>query len=123
MKRLDRAAAVIFGCAALLCAVFVFLYRGAAESPVAEIAVDGKVVEKIPLFSAPREITVRSSGGFNVVRVGDGRAAVVSADCPDKVCVRTGEISRAGEGAVCLPHKLVVRITGGEGADVDALSR
>ena len=122
MKRLDRAAALIFCCVAVLCAIFAFLYRGETKRPVAEIVVDGKVVEQISLFAPPRDITVRS-GGFNIVRVGDGRAAVISADCPDKVCVRTGEISRAGEGAVCLPHKLVVRIKGGDSNGVDAVTR
>ena len=122
MKRLDRAAAMIFCCAAALCAIFVFFYRGGAGLS-AEIVIDGEVVERIALSSPPREVTVCAGGGFNVVRAGGGRAAVISADCPDKVCVRTGEISRAGEGAVCLPHKLVLRITGGKGSAVDAVSQ
>ena len=81
---------------------------------------NGEVVERLPLAGEPRDITVRAGGGFNVVRVGEGRAAVVSADCPDRTCVKNGEISR---GSVCLPHKLVVRVTGGRGGEVDAVSR
>ncbi len=121
MKRLDRAAALLTAAGVALCALFAFVHRGAPEAPEAEIVVDGEVVERIPLFGAPREVTVRAGGGFNLVRVGDGRAAVISADCPDLVCVKNGEISRPGEGSVCLPHKLVVRITGGSGGEVDAV--
>ena len=87
------------------------------------LVVNGEVVERLSLAGEPRDITVRAGGGFNVVRVGEGRAAVVSADCPDQTCVKNGEISRPGEGSVCLPHKLVVRVTGGRGGEVDAVSR
>lgn len=48
----------------------------------------------------------------------DGRAYVKHSDCPDKVCVKTGEVYRTGERIVCLPNKLTVIIrgerTGGE---------
>ena len=74
----------------------------------------------------PNEITeVRQGGGaahgFNIIRVERGRIAVVSADCPDGACVRRGWISHAGGGAVCLPHRLVVRIKGA-GGGVDGVS-
>lgn len=123
MKRLDRAAALIALSAAALCALFAVVYNGRQEERFAEIAVDGETVERLPLSGEPRDVTVRAGGGFNVVRVGNGRAAVVSADCPDRTCVKNGEISRPGEGSVCLPHKVVVRITGGGGEEIDAVAR
>lgn len=122
MKRLDRIAALLTAAAALLCMIYFFAVRYGDEARTVEIAVDGEVVERLPLDGPVREFTVDAGGGRNVVRVGGGRAAVVSADCPDRVCVKSGEISRPGEGAVCLPHRLVVRITGG-GGEVDAVSR
>ena len=123
MKRLDRAAALITAAGLALCAATAFVYKDALDSPDVEIVVNGEVVERLPLSGEPRDITVRAGGGFNVVRVGEGRAAVVSADCPDRTCVKNGEISRPGEGAVCLPHRVVVRVTGGRGGEVDAVSR
>ena len=122
MKRLDRAAALTTAAALALCAFFAFAFSGGRGDNFAEIAVDGETVERLPLSGEPRDVTVRAGGGFNVVRVGEGRAAVVSADCPDRTCVKNGEISRPGEGSVCLPHKVVVRITGCGGAEVDAVS-
>jgi hypothetical protein len=44
------------------------------------------------------------------------------ADCPDKLCEKTGKISKNGETIVCLPHRVVVEIQGGEG-NVDSLVR
>lgn len=46
------------------------------------------------------------------VHVSDGRVWVTDADCPDKTCEHTGEISRAGQTIVCLPNGVVVSITG-----------
>ena len=55
--------------------------------------------------------TVRTDLGTNVIEIKDGKVYVSEADCPDKLCVKQGPISKAGETIVCLPHKLVVRIT------------
>ena len=41
------------------------------------------------------------------------------ADCPDRLCVKQGSISKNGESIVCLPHKVIVTVTGGDGADYD----
>lgn len=55
-----------------------------------------------------------------VIRYGQGTVCFASSDCPDGVCVRTGVLNRAGQTAVCLPNRLVIRVEG-EG-DVDAIS-
>ena len=47
-------------------------------------------------------------------------AAVAEANCGDHTCIRTGQISREGEAIVCLPHRLVVRIEGGDEPLFDA---
>ncbi len=121
MKRLDRAAALLAAAGAAFCLLF-HAARRDEPATCAEIIVNGKIVERLPLAGPARDVTVSSEGGVNVVRVGGGRAAVVSSDCPDLVCVRSGEISRPGQGSVCLPHKLAVRITGGKNGGVDAVS-
>lgn len=45
-----------------------------------------------------------------VIEVQKGRIRVKSSDCPDKVCVHTGFISKKGEKIVCLPKKLIIEI-------------
>ena len=53
------------------------------------------------------------NGGTNTLVISGGEAYVSEADCPDRVCVRTGHVSRNGERIICLPNKLEVKIVGG----------
>ncbi len=66
------------------------------------------------------ELVVEDETGFNKIKVKDGAIAVTEADCPDKVCVRTGYISKTGEVIACLPHELTVTISGAD-AKEDAM--
>ena len=77
----------------------------------AVVKVDGSVVREVNL-SADETFTVETNGGLNVVEVRDGKISVVAADCPDKICVRTGAISHGGEVIACVPHKLLIEIAG-----------
>ena len=43
-----------------------------------------------------------------------------TADCPDKLCVRQGALDRNGV-IVCLPNRVVVRVSTESGADYDAV--
>lgn len=51
-------------------------------------------------------------GGVNRIRIEDGAVCMTEADCPDALCVKTGWIRKTGETIVCLPHRVVVEITG-----------
>lgn len=63
-------------------------------------------------------VDIETDGGHvNRLVIKDGKAFIESADCPDKLCVRQRAISRAGQTIICLPHKLVIRITGESGVD------
>ena len=66
------------------------------------------------------ELVVEDETGFNKIKVKDGAIGVTEADCPDKVCVRTGYISKTGEVIACLPHELTVTISGAD-AKEDAM--
>jgi len=65
--------------------------------------------------------------GATVVEITPGSVRVVDSPCPEKICVKTGSISRPGETIACLPNRVFVVIRGAsreEGAgDVDAFSR
>ena len=43
-------------------------------------------------------------------RIEDESIAVVDADCPDLVCVKTGKASKKGDVIACLPHKLLIEV-------------
>ena len=91
---------------------------------VAEITVDGQVVERIDLDRVTEgyTFTVEDEWGSNTIQVEPGRIRVLEADCPDQVCVRQGWISDEVTPIVCLPHRLVIQVSRGTDAGVDALS-
>ena len=80
--------------------------------------------QEIGRYALSEDIRITVGGeDYNVLRIADGTACISEANCGDHTCVRTGEISREGETIVCLPHKLVVTILGGESAGFDALTK
>lgn len=114
---------VIFIMLCIICAV-IWLWRNHSTGNFkkAEIIQNGQVIRTIDLFAVtePYEIVVEDgNGGLNTVRVENGRIAVSDANCPDKVCVNQGFIENGVVPIVCLPHKLVVSITG-ENEEYDA---
>ena len=54
--------------------------------------------------------TVNGQEKHNHIRLEDEKIAVTDADCPDKICVQTGAISKTGEIIACLPHHLIIEI-------------
>lgn len=70
-----------------------------------------------------RILTVEGDGGLHLtVTIADGGVSVISSDCPDGVCIRTGVIRKAGEAIVCVPARVVIAIHGAstEKGDEDA---
>jgi len=53
--------------------------------------------------------------------VEDGRAHLENAPCPLKICEVMGPIDRSGQVIVCLPNRIVIKVSGQE--EVDAVSR
>ncbi len=62
-------------------------------------------------------------GDGNTCEIRNGKVSMISADCPDKLCVRSREISAVGESIVCLPNHVILKITGeAEDTVMDAIS-
>ena len=70
-------------------------------------------------LSEDRTVRIESPGGYNLLTIAGGAAAVTEADCGDHTCVRTGEIRLDGQSIICLPHKVVITVEGGEADGVD----
>ena len=50
----------------------------------------------------------------NRLIIENNQAYIISADCPDKICVGPRPVSNVNESIVCLPHKVVVEIVSDE---------
>ena len=61
--------------------------------------------------------------GYNKVVIENGSVHMADADCPDQYCVQHAAIHAGHETIICLPHELVVEITGGEVSDVDVVTQ
>lgn len=72
----------------------------------AVVTVDGKELGRYSLLQE-KEIAI---GDTNVLIIKDGAADMISAKCPDQVCVKHTPVSKNGETIICLPNRVVVTI-------------
>lgn len=101
--------AVLFCCTAA--AAFIMLR--AKDGHVANVYVDGECVYSVDLQTVTKDfekVIDFGNGRSSTLLISQGKICVKNADCPDKVCVKTGWISNLGAPIVCLPNKLVIQI-------------
>lgn len=76
-------------------------------------------------------VSLRQDGEYSFPETGDmvftvlnGKISVTESGCHDKICVRTGSISRAGEAIICVPNRTAVTIeNNSEESGVDVVLR
>lgn len=115
---------ILVGAILLLALLLFFLVRNGQDratgtGAVAVVTVDGAEVGRYPLNKSG---TFPLNNGSNILVVENGEAWVSEANCPDKVCMGMGKISRNGEFIACLPNRLIVVVEGGEPALVDGMT-
>lgn len=81
------------------------------------VSINGTDVASYPLNEDRKAEFITDDGHVNTLCISEGRAYMLSADCPDKLCVKHGSIYLTGQTIVCLPHRLVVKIEGKGGVD------
>lgn len=91
------------------------------EGSCADITLQGKLQRRVVLTGhrGTERFQVETEKGRNIIEVRDESIAIVEADCPDKLCVKAGSLTKAGETAACLPHGLLVEVKGGPGTAQD----
>jgi hypothetical protein len=93
---------------------------------LATVLSDGAVIREIDLSAVPEPYQFRvedGRGGYNIVSVEPGRIRVIEANCPEQVDVRQGWISQPHQSIVCLPNRLVIRLSTKGPSDVDFIVR
>ncbi|MGI6189102.1 MAG: NusG domain II-containing protein [Caldicoprobacteraceae bacterium] len=79
------------------------------------IEVDRETKYSVEIYEGmePVELYVDAGDGrYNKVVVMNGEVKIEEANCPDRLCVKSGAIRFSGQTIVCLPHRVVVRLTG-----------
>ena len=99
-------------------AFFLIVELTKEEGAGVTVKVDGV---KVAEYSLSKNGTYPLNGGTNILVIENGKAYLTDANCPDKLCIHQGKISRTGETITCLPNKLTVTVFGAE-ESVDLVS-
>jgi hypothetical protein len=76
-----------------------------------KISIDGKEYATYPL-NQDQTIQIKNDYGENTIIISKGSVYMKSATCPDQICVNHSPLPQSTTPIICLPHKLVVEITG-----------
>ena len=99
---------------ALLGSVFTWLFR--EEGAYVIVKHDSQIVGRYHL-AENQTIPLSFDGDqSNLLVIQDNTAFIESANCKDKLCVHQMRIRYQGQRIICLPHKLMIEIVGGDEA-------
>ena len=84
---------------------------------MAIVTVDGEEVGRYPLKKSG---TFPLNGGSNILVVSGGEAWVSEANCPDKICMGMGKISRSGDFIACMPNRVLIIVENDDETAPDA---
>lgn len=104
--------------------IFLVCDRGkpSGDHYYADIISEGNLVTTIPLWQVETPYTLEitcKDGGKNTISIASAEISVISATCPDQICVRQGAVSDSRLPIVCLPNRLVIQL---REATVDPIS-
>ena len=77
------------------------------------VTLNGKVYGTYPL-SKNGTYTVKDGSHINKITIKDGKAQMTFSNCPGGKCLKDGRISKTNQSIVCLPHRLVLTVKGGD---------
>ncbi|MHB8895152.1 MAG: NusG domain II-containing protein [Candidatus Geothermincolia bacterium] len=119
MKPADIVLVVLFVAAAAVSLFLVSRANAGEKGTLAIIEVNGKEVKRIAIGEGQpaRKFVVRGVDGTSTVVVKDGRIRMVQSHCRDKICVGVGWLDSRGKEIICLPNRVVVRVTGKRGGN------
>ena len=101
---------------------FVFNNRGNVGGNYVQIIVDGTITDNY-LLSENGEFEINNGEHRNILYIADGKAYMKDADCPDRLCISQGIISKNGQSIICLPNRIVVKIISDIEDEVDAYAQ
>lgn len=89
--------------------LFIFPLLQKDSPKTAIIMHDGEIFKEVDLSSDEKQ-SISVAGCVLIVE--NRSVRFESADCPDKLCVKSSALSKAGDTSACLPNKVVVTIKG-----------
>ena len=113
MTKMDRKLLLIFLIIALLAwAIPQLPLFFTAQTNQAVIKVQGQVSAVVALQKNKPAQTIKVKGkiGEALVEIKAGKIRMLTAPCPDKICVQQGWIRQFPQTIICLPNEIVIQI-------------
>ena len=115
MNKATKAILALLVLAVVASGAWIFLGKSGAENPRVVIEVDGEIFADYDMDEVKGIVPISTpNGGENRLWVQEDLVFMDEANCPDQTCVKQGVIKDGTVPIVCLPHKVIVRIEGGE---------
>lgn len=110
---------LIFGLIiAIVISSAIVCYKAPLSAHTVKIYVDSKEYATYAISEGyEKNVTVKTDYGYNLVSMQSGKVQITESDCPGHDCVHMGSISKTGDTLICLPHKLLVTLEGGDAVD------
>lgn len=107
---------------AVACGIWVHLAMIQTDQTYGEIWLDGELYQQFRLDGSVQK-TVQLEGRKTEVTIEiDGtQMRFTDSHCADHTCEQTGWISHVGQTAVCLPNRVMLKITGSTADAVDVI--
>lgn len=121
LQRLARPADLLAVAVLLAAAGILALAFGRTDGATAEIICDKTLVCTVDLTKVKEPYDIPLENGVTVT-VAPGAICFSHADCPNQLCVRAGELTKAGESAACIPNRTLIRVRGRAKHMPDALT-
>ncbi|MDF2986793.1 MAG: hypothetical protein K0R50_2303 [Eubacterium sp.] len=94
------------------------------EDVFAIVKTDDRIIKTINLTKLKKREVVKVPGQYNEFIVADQKKiCFMSADCPDRLCVKAGWISKPGQIAVCLPNRTLIKIVSNNDKTLDGIAK
>lgn len=119
----NRSELIVLMCLLLVVGMFYSLmqsYGTQSTSLVAVVSVDGEEVARYPL---DQSLIFKVDELPEIVfEIKSNSVSFMHSDCPDKICMQAGFLSRSGQNAVCLPNKAILVVMSADGnKELDAI--
>ena len=119
--RVDKIVIVALVLLSLAAYPIIRLY-GVEKGAILEIESMGKPYAVVEM-DRRKTVTIPGALGDSVIEVDENGARFIETAGPDKTCIEQGYITDAGEMAVCVPNRVLIRVVGKGDIDTDFISR
>lgn len=99
----------------------VLLFRDSSKNITAEVSINGNTVYSVQLNTITEKEKKELPNGV-IIGIEPGKIYFISSSCGGKDCVKFGELTKAGQTAVCVPNKTVITLHGNKTDVPDAIS-